>query len=125
MSISPEHQKLEKVLIDLIETKEFEIKCSSSHGPKTCEEVNGVIPDLRAYNSTEELILFGEAETADTLDTEHTKKQIKVLANRVMSKSKKVVPFYLAVPKGSKGNALEIIKEIGYDKKKNIFVVEF
>ena len=125
LSVSLEHKKLEKALIDHVTSKGFEIKCSSSHGLKTCDAVDDVIPDVRAYNSKEKLTLYGEAETADSIDTDHTKNQIKVLANRKMTKSEKSCPFYLAVPKGSKATAQKVIKDIGYDKKTNIYIVEF
>ena len=125
MSESSEHKKLEKALIDHVTSKGFKVQCSSSHGPKTCDVVENVIPDVKAYSSKEKLILYGEAETAETLDTEHTKNQIKVLANRQMKDSKKSCPFYLAIPKGSKATAHKVLKDIGYDKKTNIYVVEF
>ena len=125
MSVSPEHKKLEKALIDHVKSKGYEVRCSSSHGPKTCDAVDDVIPDIRAYSKKEKLALYGEAETADSIDTDHTKNQIKVLANRVMTESEKKVPFYLAIPKGSKATAEKVLKDLKYDKKPNIYIVEF
>jgi hypothetical protein len=125
MTVSPEHKKLEKALINLVESKGFKVQCSSTNGPKTCDKVDDVIPDLRAYSSNKKLFLYGEAETAETIDTDHTKKQIRVLAKRQMKESEKSVPFYLAVPKGSKATAQKVLKDIGYDTRKNIYIVEF
>jgi hypothetical protein len=42
-----------------------------------------------------------------------------------MKESEKSVPFYLAVPKGSKATAQKVLKDIGYDTRKNIYIVEF
>lgn len=125
LSVSPEHKELEKALMNLVESLGFKVGCSSSHGPKKCDGIGGITPDLRAYSSSQRLYLYGEAEIEDTLNTEHTKNQIKVFGNCLMPSSNKPCPFYLAVPEGSKATAEKVLKDIKYDKKPNIYIVEF
>lgn len=125
MSESPIHNKLVKELSEHVKTKGFKITCSASLGLSECKEVNGHIPDLKGRNDKEDLNLYGEAKTKDDIDNDHTKSQIKAFGNRHMTSTKKDVPFYLAVPKGSKATAQKVLKDVNYDKKTNIHIVEF
>ncbi|MGA2627625.1 MAG: hypothetical protein ABSF63_11305 [Candidatus Bathyarchaeia archaeon] len=113
---SDEHQKLVGFLVERIKNEGFEIRCASYGNYAACEAIDSAIPDVRGHNSTIELTCFGEAETDATINTDHTRKQFKVFANRIMTNGKskgQKCPFYIAVPTGSEDKLKKLLTKLG------------
>jgi len=125
---SPEHKRLVKSLMEHLKKEGFETTCASYEGYTQCAEIEGHIPDVRGRDEEKELNAIGEAKTSDDLDNDRTKEQFKVFSNRIMSvgKSKgKDVPFYIGMTKGSEKQLEDCLKELGLDKKPNIYRIFF
>jgi len=124
---SPEHKRLVKALIDYLSGLGFSTTCAAYDGFNPCAEIDKHIPDVEGQNS-DELIAIGEAKTCDDLDNERTTEQFKAFSHRQMSggKSKgKVVPFYIAVPKGCEKKLEETLVNLNLSTKENIHRVSF
>jgi len=120
---SVEHKRMVKKIIDEFESKGLRIGCADYNGYNTCDKTNGYIPDVRAKDDSNELNYIGEAETCDTVKSDHTKEQIKAFSGRIMmdGKSKDTkVPFYIAVPKECESDLEEVLQELGLADKQNI-----
>jgi len=106
---SPEHQKLVGALAKALrEQRGLQLRgvAHDDYEDKPYE-IGGFVPDVIAYDEAKELLVIGEAETCDHIDTEHTRDQIKAWTNRVMSegKSKGVsVPVHVIVPSNCKND---------------------
>jgi len=127
-SESPEHKRLVKFLIDHLKKEGFETTCATHEGYDECPKIKGRIPDVKGYNKEQELVAFGEAKTSDDFDSDRTKEQFRVFSNRVMSSGKskdKAVPFHIGITKGSEQQLENCLKELGLDKKSNIYRASF
>jgi len=120
---SAEHERMVKKIIDKFESKDLRIKCADYTGYDTCEKTSNYIPDVRARDDSNELNYIGEAETCDTVKSDHTKEQIKAFSGRTMKDGKSKgaeVPFYIAVPKECESDLEEVLQELGLADKQNI-----
>jgi len=109
-----------------MESKGFKIKCAAYPGYNPCSETEkGHIPDAKGYDRNQELRAYGEAKTADDIDNEHTKDQFGDFSNRAMSKSKKLCPFFVAVPEESENVVRAVLKKLGLSTNPFIYVRGF
>ena len=128
MSESKEHIKLVQKIAEYAKSKGYILKCAKSIGLDECPATNeGHVPDLKAYNHTEEVWLYGEAKTADDIDNDHTREQINDFSGRTMTDNKKLVPFILAIPTGSKTTAQRVITSMNLteNQRKSIQIQEY
>jgi hypothetical protein len=86
---SPEHQALVKALIDWIKREGFpEITCAAYEGYPRCPETKKKhMPDAKGWDEARQLAAYGEAKTADDIDNDHTKDQLRDFSGRPMSRS--------------------------------------
>jgi hypothetical protein len=121
---SEEHQKLVGFLVDWIIAEGCMISCASYASYPRCEAIDGdYIPDAIGYRSDIELACFGESETAETIDTEHTKRQFRKFADRIMKEGKskgKMCPFYITIPKGSEEVLKAVLRELSLLDKAHV-----
>lgn len=77
--------------------------------------------DIDAFDESEQVYVRGEAKTGDgDLDTEHSKTQFQLFANRHNTENGKASLLYIIVP-SSKIAALEaVLKELGLLDKANV-----
>lgn len=125
---SSEHARLVKVLIDELKNQGFEILNAVSDGYQACSEVEGVVPDVKAYNRKKQYVVFGLAKTCEELTAPQTEEQFKVLANRYMPSGKSAraaVPFCIAITKGCENQLEASLKKLNLDQKKNVFLYAF
>lgn len=132
MSESPdaslEHKRLVEVLINELKNQGFEVLNAASDGYEACSEVEGVVPDVKAYNRKKQYLVFGLAKTCEELADPKTEEQFKVLANRYMPKGKSAraaVPFCIAITKGCENQLETCLKKLKIDQKKNVFLYAF
>ena len=122
---SDEHQMLVRKLMNHFESMGLMVTCACS-GYVDCQKICGFEPDVRAHDNNTGLHYIGEAKTCDNLETNHTKKQFKLFANRIMTGGKLAgndVPFYIIVPKKCKEKVADILKDLNLEKRQNIHVV--
>jgi len=122
------HKKLVKCISDYAKSKGYTVTCSASLGLNECPKTEKEhVPDLKAYNSTTEVNMYGEAKATDDIDNDHTREQIDDFSGRTMTKNNKLVPFILAVPKGSKITAQNVITsmKLTQNQKNSIEVQEY
>jgi hypothetical protein len=77
----------------------WEIVRAASEGYNQPNEVDGVIPDVVGWKEGEKVKAYGEAETCESFQSDHSIGQIEVLSGRTMQDNRKSVPVYLIVPK--------------------------
>lgn len=82
-------------------------------------------PDIDAFSDAEKVYVRGEAKTGDgDLETEHSKTQFLLFANRQNSNNNKPSLLYVIVP-ASKFGALEaLLNHIGLEDKPNVIAVK-
>ena len=88
-------------------------------------EIGGKVPDVIAKDNDKELLVLGEAKTADDINNDHTKDQLTAWSNQAMAngKSKNVnVPIYLSVPKDHADAANAAIQKWGLGGKVTVVV---
>ncbi len=120
---SPEHEKLVAKLIEWMNSDGFQVYCASHDGYKTCESIDGYVPDC--IGSNKRSIAVGEAMTVDDIRSDHAKEQIKIGANGVTNMGgwkDEWIPFYMAIPDGSDVTLQEVLKEMRYLNRNNIKV---
>lgn len=115
---SRKHQELVGHLISWLQTEGYTIKCGNYGELTQCEEVGGYIPDVKG--NSDGLNAYGEAKTADDIDNEHSKEQFRVFGRRVMTKTQKHCPFFIAIPKGSESVLRRVLNEIGLDEASHV-----
>ena len=123
-----EHKRLVEALVKELKNQRFEIFTASSDGYEPCSEVDGCVPDVKAYNRKKEYVVFGLAKTCGEIADEQTEEQLKVLANRYMHKGKShgsAVPLCIAITKGCEPQLDALLLKLSLDGKKNIFRYAF
>lgn len=81
---------------------------------------NGVRADSWGQNLKGNLIAFGEAKTADDIDTEHTRHQLAILGHTKMKGSARFCPLYIAIPRSAVYGLDRVLIDIGLIRAKNI-----
>jgi len=125
---SLEHKRLVKALIQELQNQGFEILNAASDGYQPCSEIENNFPDVKAYSSKKEFVVFGLAKTCSELADEQTEGQLKFFANRFMGKGKSkgaAVPFCIAITKGCENQLDACLMKLKLDRKKNIFKYAF
>ena len=107
---SDEHQTIVLGLINHFKKKNFSIICAAYSGYSECDKQGRHEPDVVAKDSSG-LLHIGEAETCDSLRNEDTIEQFKDFSSRSMTNDKRVVPFYIGIPKGCEDELLSVLKE--------------
>lgn len=111
------HQELVGQLISWLQTEGYDIRCGNYSNLTQCEEIHGYIPDVKGKSNG--LDAYGEAKTADDIDNDHTKEQFQVFG-RVMTKTQKHCPCFIAIPKGSENALRRVLRELGLDKSSHV-----
>ena len=125
---SSEHKRLVKALVDELKNQGFEITNARCEGYDVCQEVEGKVPDVKAYNRAKDFVVFGLAKTLEDLCNEETEKAFKLFSHRFMASGKAkgvAVPFCIAITKGSEKQLEAILIKLKLDKRKNIFRFAF
>jgi hypothetical protein len=125
---SSEHKRLVKALIDELKKQGFEIINARCEGYEICQEVEGKVPDVKAYNRKKDFVVFGLAKTLEDLGNEETEEAFKLFSHRFMASGKAkgvAVPFCIAVTNGSERQLDAILIKLNLDKRKSIFRFAF
>ena len=108
---SAEHQNLAKGLIQYLNANGWQVTHASGiQGYQAPYQVGDYIPDViaKAQNG---LLAFGEAETCESVTSEHTAAQVDVFSNRIMSNGGATIPFFIVVPESCFGRLKQLIRE--------------
>lgn len=81
--------------------------------------IGGRKPDIIGKDDTG-LKAIGLCKSAEELSANYTKQQLYLFAHQAMLQSKKMVPFYLAVPTGYESHLEEALEELGIAKFDNV-----
>ena len=110
---SDEHQKLVAYLIQWISEEGYTIKCASYGNYSQCEAIDGTIPDVIGYNAQTGIWCNGEAETADSVSSHHTKEQIAKMARFVSKTGGSQSQLRIAIPAGSEDALRTVLVQLG------------
>ena len=106
---SPEHQNLVKGLVDYLTSKGWRVTHASGiSGFEAPWQVDKYIPDLIAESNG--VYALGEAETCESIASEHTAAQVDEFSNRIMKNGGAAVPFFIVVPKVCFGRLEELLR---------------
>lgn len=118
-----------KALIDELKSQGFEILNAASDGYIAAPEVEGVVPDVKAYNRKKQYVVFGLAQTCMELADPQTEEHLKILANRYMppggKSARAAVPLCIAITKGCENQLEAWLEKLKLDQKKNVFLYAF
>ena len=107
---SPEHQNLVRALVDYLNKNGWKVTHAAGiSGYPAPWQVDKYMPDVIAQ-STDGVYAFGEAETCDTIMTEHTAAQIEEFSTRTMKNDGATIPCYVVVPKICFGRLEELLR---------------
>ncbi|KAF6243841.1 hypothetical protein C6988_01360 [Nitrosopumilus sp. b1] len=124
--MSENHNDLVKGLIDKFDENGFEVICANYGEFKEPEEIQGVKPDVIAWDSENELYHLASVIEPEELTDEKTNRRVETLSNLMMSNGKSTrtrIPFYLGIPK-QKSNQIEKFLDKNNAEQTNIFPLE-
>ena len=128
MGESVEHKRLVKALIEELKHQKFEIINASCDGYEPCPEIDGGIPDVKAYRKIDETVIIGSAKTDPDFDLQQTESELRRFSDLVMSggaSKGKAVDLFIAVPKGSEAKLQAYLVKLGLSRKPNISTSSF
>ncbi|NMP21598.1 hypothetical protein [Sulfobacillus harzensis] len=117
------HQLMVQTLMGRIEGDGFTITHAAgidAHPDPT--SIGGHEPDIIGKDDTG-LKAIGECKTGEDLTAKHTKEQLHIFAHQRMLKSKRMVPFYVAVPTGYEDELEEVLEELGIAEQDSVIRV--
>ncbi len=128
------HQGLvEDLLIWLRDEKGLTITAADIEGyeePGIVENPNGYgdgenkQPDIDASDKENDVYVRGEAKTGDgDIESEHSKTQYRLFANRVNEANRKPSLLYIIVPKSKISELEEVLEDLGLLDKPNVITV--
>ena len=116
---SQEHKRLVSGLIKFMQSNGWQITHADSDGYNRPPPVETHIPDVRATNSDNSLIAYGEAETCATLPLGQSLEQMSEFSNRQMSTNHQEVPLFVVVPQACFNQLKETVAK-NFPARKNI-----
>ena len=128
MGESLERKRLVNALVDELRKQGFEILAACVEGFKPCDALEGLVPDVKAYNRRKEYVVFGLAVTCSDLDNKVGEERFKLFSSRYISKGKSAkaaAPLCIAVTKGCEPKLDAHLAELKLDQKKNVFRYAF
>ena len=81
---------------------------------------NGVRADAWGQRPRGDLIAFGEAKTADEVDTLHTREQLTMLGHTRMKSAAVPCPVYIAIPRSAAYYLDRVLIDVGLIRAENI-----
>ena len=120
------HNDLVKGLIDKFDENGFEVLCANYGKFKEPEAIQGVKPDVIAWDSENELYHLASIVESEELSDKKISRRVETLSNLMMSHGKSTrtrIPFYLGVPK-QKSDQIEKFLDKNNVEQTNIFPLE-
>lgn len=118
-------QRLVNSLISALNKRGYEILRAVGGKYQEPYKIGKHEPDIIARDPKKDLIVIGEAKTAESLSSSYTKEQFLDFARRVMKEGisrGKRVPLHIIVPKSELKRVRDILDEIGLGKYSNITI---
>jgi hypothetical protein len=83
-------------------------------------DVAGVRPDAYGIAPTTGKFAFGEAKARQDLDTEHTRKQLRVFGRLVQREGQSTCRLYIAVPRSAACDLDRVLCQVGLQGAKHV-----
>jgi len=118
-------QRLVNSLISAFKKRGYEILRAVGGKYQEPYKIGKHEPDIVARDPQKDLIVIGEAKTAKSLSSSHTKEQFLDFARRVMKEGKsrgERVPLHVIIPKSELKKVRDVLDEIGLGKYSNIII---
>lgn len=120
-----DEQKLVNSLISAFKKRGYEILRAMDGKYQKPYKIGRHEPDIIARDPQKDFIILGEAKTAESLSSSHTKEQFLDFARQVMKEGisrGERVPLHIIVPKSELKRVRDVLDEIGLGKYSNITI---